>query len=220
MLAKDLPLDGEPEDRRTKRSRGRKIAMLSLVALAWNLVCPAARSQEQDPVQPPPYGQPPGTPTPPPAYGQPPGSPQPTGVYGQPPPNTAPKKPFKRDKKEFLVQDLKGAPELPGLSPFPVIANKSEFGCGQLAPNTSSGQIYTLMYRTRDSGPAVLNWYETAFRSGPWTATRLGNMIQASMNNSNGVSCSVFLLRSTKPAFPTSFVVLYTIPPPKQKKSE
>lgn len=216
MLANYLPLDGKPEDRRrTKRNRGRKVAMLSLIGLTSSLV-PSAQCQDQSQTQPPPYGQPPvygQPPGQPPAYGQPPG--QPTTVYGQP--NTAPKKPFKRATKEFLVQDLKGAPELPGLSPFPVIAKKSEFGCGQLAPNTSSGQIYTLMYRTRDSGPAVLNWYETAFRSGPWNATRLGNMIQASSNNGSGVSCSVFLLRSTKPAFPTSFVVLYTIPPPQKK---
>lgn len=211
MPGNNLPLDGEPERRWWNlRNRGRNLAVLSLFGFAL-IVSPAAKSQDQNQTQPPAYGQPPvyGQP---PAYGQAPGT---TAVYGRPP--SMPKKPFKRDAKEFLVQDLKGPPELPGLSPFPVTANKSEFGCGQLAPNTSSGQVYTLMYRTRDSGPNVLNWYESAFRSGPWNATRLGNMIQASMNNGNGVSCSIFLLRSTKPAFPTSFVVLYTIPPPQKK---
>lgn len=124
------------------------------------------------------------------------------------------KRPFKRNKEEFLVTDLKAPPDLPGLSTFPV-GPRAEFQCGQLAPNTHSGQIYTLTYRAKDPGPIILNWYEQAFR-GHWKASRVGNMINAEMANGNGVRCNVFLLRAAKAGFATNFVVLYTIPPPKK----
>lgn len=125
------------------------------------------------------------------------------------------KRPFKRDKDEFAVQDFKTPPELPGLPAFPV-GPRAEFQSGQLAPNTHSGQIYTLTYRAKDPGPIILNWYEQALR-GQWNATRLDNMINAEMNNGNGVRCNVFLLRATKAGFQTNFIVLYTIPAPKKK---
>ncbi len=125
------------------------------------------------------------------------------------------KRPFKRDKQEFQVTDLKTPPELPGLPTFPV-GPRAEFQCGQCAPNTHSGQIYTLTYRAKDPGPIILNWYEQAFRGNQWTANRIGNMINAEMSNGNGVRCNIFLLRAIKPGFQTNFVVLYTVPPPKK----
>jgi hypothetical protein len=125
---------------------------------------------------------------------------------------TPTKKPFKRNKTEFQVQHLAAPVELPGLPSFP-IGQRAEFEGGQLAPNTKSGKIYTLIYRAKDPGPIVLNWYEQAFKSGPWSVQRVGNMIAATMPQREGVRCNVFLLRAIKQGFKTNFVVMYTVPP-------
>jgi hypothetical protein len=125
---------------------------------------------------------------------------------------TPTKKPFNRNNTEFQVQHLTAPVELPGLPSFP-IGSRAEFEGGQLAPNTKSGKIYTLIYRAKDPGPIVLNWYEQAFKGGPWSVQRVGNMIAAHMPQRAGVRCNVFLLRAIKQGFRTNFVVMYTVPP-------
>lgn len=121
-----------------------------------------------------------------------------------------PKKPkkFKRDPKEFQVQDTKTPPDLPNLPAFPT-GGRAVYNTGQVAANTKSGQIYTLSYSAKDDGRVVLEWYETAFRQYGWKALKTGNLINA---DKSGNRCQVFLLKSTKKGYRTDFVVLYTIP--------